>query len=396
MKILHVLNSLSPSYGGPVSVIKGLAAAQANLGHYVDVLATSIGCPLGDNEVNLNSFYHSSGVRWYYASYISNTLLLSNSIRLFLRRHGSSYDIIEIHGLYRFPVTYSAWFARTMSIPYVIRPHGSLDPYLYNKSTSRHLFLKRIYESLFDLPNLHSAGAIHYTASDERKQASFLKLRSPSFVCPNGIDWDNYENLPARGKLRAQWGLGNDPIVLFLGRLHFKKGLNLLIPAFSKLLRDKSNVHLVIAGPDNDNYGVVVRSMMREHGLTKSVHFVGSLAGSDVTQAYVDSDVFVLPSYTENFGMTVVEAMACGLPVVISDQVNIHYEISRTVAGIVVPCDVTHIVNALRTVLADSQSRLRMGNAGRQLVYSCFTWPSIVKKLMFEYDSVILSSKSRA
>jgi glycosyltransferase involved in cell wall biosynthesis len=392
MKILHVLNSLSPSHGGPVSVIQGLAVAQAKLGHIVDVLSTGIGSPLGDSDAILNSFHYSRGVRWYFASYQFRSLLLSNSVRSFLRRHGRSYDIIEIHGLYRFPVTYSAWFARTMHIPYVIRPHGSLDPFLYSKSTTRNLPLKRIYEYLFDLPNLHSAGAIHFTASDERNRASFLDLRAPSFVCPNGIDLECYEHLPVRGRLRSKWGLGDDPIVLFLGRLHFKKGLDLLIPAFSQLLRHQSNLQLVIAGPDNDNYSVDVRAWVREHGVSESVHIVGNLDGPDITQAYVDSDVFVLPSYTENFGMTVVEAMACGLPVVISDQVNIHSEISRVGAGIVVPCDAIQIAHALKSVLVDSLSRQTMGKAGRDLVSSRFSWPSIAKSLINEYETVISRS----
>src|SRR5690606_8058113 len=217
--------------------------------------------------------------------------------------------IVHVHGLYRFPPTYAAWQARQQGVPYIIRPHGSLDPYLYDKSTAGSVWLKRLYERWFDLPNLNAASAIHYTAEEERKRAAFLRLRAPSFVVPNGLEWREYAELPRRGALRAKLGLGDAPVVLFLGRLHFKKGLDLLIPAFETLRGRVPEAQLVIAGPENDQYGRLVRQWVAARGLGAAVHFVGPLFERDVVQAYVDADVFALPSYTENFGMTVVEAM---------------------------------------------------------------------------------------
>ena len=149
-------------------------------------------------------------------------------------------------------------------------------------------------------------------------------------MIPNGIDWERFRTLPPRGALRARWGLHDEPVVLFLGRIHFKKGLDLLIPAFDRCDAGCRMAQLVIAGPENDDYGQKVRGWVRERGLDASVHFVGLLSGPDVVQAYVDADVFALPSYTENFGMTVAESMACALPVVISDQVNIHAEVAAS------------------------------------------------------------------
>jgi len=249
--------------------------------------------------------------------------------------------------------------------------------------------LKRIYERWFDLPNLHAAGAIHYTADEERERASFLNLQAPSFVVPNGLDWSRYCELPARVALRTQWGLGDAPVVLFLGRLHFKKGLDLLIPAFDLLRQRVLGVQLVIAGPENDDYGREVRNWVRERGLHNCAHFVGPLEGQDVLQAYVDADVFALPSYTESFGMTVAEAMACALPVVISDQVNIHAEVSSAGAGLVTRCDADEVARALEALLSNAERRCTMGEAGRRLVQARYTWPAIVEALTSEYEAVI-------
>ena len=119
------------------------------------------------------------------------------------------------------------------------------------------------------------------------------------------------------------------------------------------------------------------------------MHFVGPLHGADVVQAYVDADVFALPSYTENFGMTVAEAMACALPVVISDQVNIHAEVAQAGAGLVTRCDVGEVADALLELLRDGERRRYMGEAGRRLVQERYTWPAIVEALTLEYEAII-------
>lgn len=389
LKILHVQETLSPRYGGPASALPQLAAAQAAAGHQVVVVTTNADHPSG--------IYHAPG--WYgladesvqvlYGSTQSTRLRISAQVGTYLLRSITEYDVVHVHGLYRFPPTFAASLARRRKVPYIIRPHGSHDPYLYDKSTLGSVRLKRAYEKLFDLPNLHAAGAVHYTTEDERDLASFMKVRAPSFVVPNGIDWERYRHLPPRGALRARWRVGDAPLVLFLGRLHVKKGLDLLIPAFDAVRLREPDAQLIIAGPENDSYGQQVRGWVAERGLDSQVHFVGSLEGSDVVQAYVDADAFALPSYTENFGMTVAEAMACALPVVISDAVNIHGEVSRACAGLVTRCDSSETATAIVELLRDPARRREMGRAGRQLVQTNYAWPAIVDALTNEYEVAI-------
>lgn len=388
MRILHVQETLSRRYGGPAEVLPRLAAAQQAAGHYVEILTTNCDHPRG--------VYHQSGwdslpgssVRVLYAESQFAPLRISHEFATYLRRAISTFDIVHVHGLYRFPPSYAAYQARRQSIPYIIRPHGSLDPYLYDKS-SRSVWLKRLYERWIDLPNLNGATAIHYTAEQERERASFLHLRAQSFVVPNGVDWDRFRTLPARGALRRRLQLHDAPMVLFLGRLHFKKGLDLLIPAFRTVRCRVPDAELVIAGPENDDYGLRVRDWVRQSGLSGHVHFVGPLHGHDVVQAYVDADVFVLPSYAENFGIAVAEAMASALPVVISDQVNIHAEVSEANAGIVIRCESVDVSQALTVLLNDSDRRRSMGQAGRELVQARYVWPAIVNMLTTEYEALI-------
>ena len=184
-------------------------------------------------------------------------------------------------------------------------------------------------------------------------------------------------------------GVGDAPVVLFLGRLNFKKGLDLLIPAFDQLRRSHRDAHLAIVGPDSEGYGAKVRGWVRERNLGESVHFVDHLDGGEVLEAYVDADVFVLPSYTENFGLTVVEAMASGTPVIISDRVNIHREIAAAGAGLVTRCDADEMTEAIISLLRDAGRRQEMGEAGRRTARERYNWPPIIQALTREYEAAI-------
>jgi glycosyltransferase involved in cell wall biosynthesis len=389
LRILHVQATIAPNFGGPTTVLAGLAGAQAKEGHHLTVCTTDRDHPqenyLAPNVVS-RLFPPNVDVRTF--PIILPSVLYSRPMAAWLRKHVRDYDIVHIHGLYRFPMTYAAMQARKQGVPYIVRPCGTLDPYLHAKST-RSQWLKRLYKRLFAVPSLNHASAIHYTAEDERNRVGHLKLRAPSFVMPNGLDWAPYRSLPPRGALRARWGLGDAPIVLFLGRLHFKKGLDLLIQAFDEVRKQVRDGQLVIVGPETDDYGRRVRGWVRERGLQKAVHFVGPLQGPDVVQAYVDADVFALPSYTENFGMTVAEAMACALPVVISDQVNIHADVAEAGAGLVARCAAGEVAAALRNVLLAPEGRRAMGEAGRRFVHAHYAWPVIIDKLTKEYEALV-------
>lgn len=389
LKILHVVSMVAPRYAGAGIASQLMARYQAKEGHKVVICTTNADFPKGTLMVPSGEPVDKDGILiWHFPVQI-RSLLISIPLCLWLKTEIMSFDIVHIHGLYRFPVTFAAYWARRAGVPYVIMPHGSLDPFLYHQS-QYNLHLKRIYERLFDIPNLKHAAAIHYTAKEEAKQAAFLKLRTKPVILPNGIDWGSYRRLPLRGNFRRRIGLNEQtPLVLFLGRINFKKGLDLLVPAFGLVLRKNPDAHLAIVGPDNEGYGSKVQQWCGEQGIQDRVFFVDYIGHEEVNEAYVDADVFVLPSYTENFGLTVVEAMACNTPVVISDHVNIWREVQEAGAGIVVSLDLRAVADAICRLLADKLEARAMGTSGRLAVEKNYAWPRIVKQLTLVYRKLI-------
>jgi glycosyltransferase involved in cell wall biosynthesis len=395
MKILHVIENVSERGGGPQSVLGAIAKAQVDRGHEVTVATTDMDHPHGRLDVPRNQKLDRNGISYIHFSVQFAPLRLSLPMARHLPGLIAAHDVIKVHGLYRFPPSFAAAIARKRGAALIIRPHGSLDPFLYARS-SKSLILKRAYEKLIDFPNLRNADAIHYTADEERDRAAYLGLKTPSYVLPNGLDWESYETLPQPGAFRAGIGIApSAPLILFLGRINFKKGLDLLIPGFARIKSAWPDAKLVIAGPDNDGYGARVRQFIAEHDIGDSVIFAGMLRGAQVRGAFVDANIFVLPSYTENFGMAVIESLACGTPVVISDQVNIHAQVQAAGAGLVTPCKAEDVARAMDRLLRAPEQARAMGQAGRQWVKQTLTWPRIVAKLDDEYRKAIDHAQMR-
>jgi len=389
LNILHVVSLVAPRYAGAGIASQLMARYQAEAGHKVAICTTNVDFPKGTLMVPSGEPVSRDGTLIWHFPVQFRPLLVSIPLWVWLRDEVKSFDIVHIHGLYRFPVTAAAWWARRTGVPYVIMPHGSLDPFLYNQSRYS-LTLKRIYERLFDIPNLNNATAIHYTAEEEAERAVFLRIRSRPVIIPNGIDWESYRYLPPTGSFRRRLGLKDKaPLVLFLGRINFKKGLDLLVPAFAQVAQKYPDARLAIVGPDNEGYGSKVRQWCEEQGIQDRVFFVDHLGSENVKEAYADADVFILPSYTENFGLTVVEAMACGSPVVISDQVNIWREVRAAGAGIVIGLDPCGMAEAICRVLEDKGAAEIMGARGRVVAERCYAWPRIIKQMTGIYRLLI-------
>ena len=213
---------------------------------------------------------------------------------------------------------------------------------------------------------------------------------TPGVVVPLGVDLREFQNLPEPGRFRERFPeIGPKQIILFLGRINFKKGLDLLVQALAQVVRHRRDVHLVVAGPDNDGWGGRVRDWLQAAGLTDYATFTGMLLGEEKLAALRDAQMFVLPSYSENFGLAVVEAMACGLPVVISDQVNIWREVAAAGAGLVGPCEATRLAENLEALLADPERGAEMGRRGKALVAGRFQWDGVALALQDLYARLI-------
>jgi len=379
LRILHVIGDLAPFSGGPAKAGFEMARAVARLGHEVAIYTTDFGQPpeapreQTRDGVRL-SFFPLAAPRIWLASW---------AMRAALKRDLPGFDLLHIHSLYLFHDWAAGGLALRLGKPYIVRPHGTLDPYIFQR--------RRLKKILFDLwfqnRVLARASAIHYTAEEEMRLASPFVHGAPGVVIPNGLDPADYAKLPAPGSFRAKHPeIGGRRILLFLGRINFKKGLDILAASVGHLARQ--DIHLVIAGPDG-GYLAETRRFVAEAGIESRTSFVGMLQGEAKLGAFVDASLFLLPSYSENFGISVIEAMACGLPVVISDKVNIWREVVADGAGLAAPCDAVEFSGRIAELIDDPARLAKMGEAGRASVARRYDWASIGKRLEAVYASIV-------
>jgi len=386
MKILNVIGRLSPLDGGPTKTCPELAGALAERGNTVDIYTTNMD---GDHELQVpvgkpvefkgaHITYFPIGKPRFWA--------FSYGLAKALSRDVPKYDIVHIYSFYAFHGLATGYYCRQYKIPYILQPHGALDPYLYH----RHRFRKYVAEWCYENRNIRGANAILFNSEEERRLALPFIDHKPQLVVPLGLHVQDYRPVPDRGSFRSRYPhLNGKKIFLFLSRINFKKGIDLLVKAFARLLQSRQDIHLFIAGPDNEGYGDLIRQWCQEAGITSHVTFTGMLSETDKRAILVDADLFVLPSYTENFGVTILEAMVCGTPVLISDQVNIWREIVEGGAGEAVPCEVGKIAERMQSLLARPDLLKQMGERGKALVEEKFRWESVARLQEEAYESVL-------
>ena len=373
MRILHVIGSLDPALGGPPMVAACLAAAQASLGHESQILS-----------------YHSDGADERMAKAMERinpfkavqrqTLpppaglekILARDARRNIPAHLNGVQFVHIHGVWEPILKAAADCALQQHIPYVVAPHGMLDPWsLRQRRLKKKLALALGYQKM-----LNQAAFLHVLNGDEQKLLEPLGVKSPTEVISNGVFLEEIEPLPAAGSFRAAHPeLSDDPYILFLSRLHYKKGLDYLADAFALVIKEHAAARLVVAGPDGGAEKDFARQVNKLK-LDDRVHIVGPLYGADKFAALVDAAAFCLPSRQEGFSVAVTEALACGVPVVISDACHFP-EVEEAGAGLVVPLEPARIASALLQILQDSTLRAGMGAAGAALVRKRYTWPKI-------------------
>ena len=275
-------------------------------------------------------------------------------------------DFVTLHSLYSFPVLAGYLLARLHGKPYGISPHGVLAPFQRIVSARK----KWIYNRVFGNRILQNASVIFYSAEGEREEASVLKLRPPSVLVPDGFDPSEFAILPERGRFRERFFDGHKgPLVLFLARLNAKKGLDLLIEAMRSVIAERPDVRLAIVGPpDPVSFNKDVLRWVRENNIEAQTALTGMADKEMRLQAFADSDVYVLPSHAENFGFTVFEAMACGIPVVVSDTLNFAPDFSRSGAGFVLSRTPEAFSKAILNLIGHPDLRNKMGACGRNLV----------------------------
>lgn len=386
MKILQVIPSLAPGFGGPTNAVLGFSFALAQKGQEVTIFTTDADVK-GRLDVSLDRPVDVNGIKVFYfpiqwLKHYKFSLPLTEA----LRENVPSFDIIHIHSLFQFSTLVTSHYCQKYRKPYIIRPLGQLDPFVLR----RHFIYKRLYLEFFERKNLEKACAVHFTTETEKDWCKHLDLKIHSIVVPLGVDLKEFNNLPQYGVFRARYPeLKDKKIILFLSRINFKKGLDILVKAFANLKREREDVHLVIAGPDREGYGKKVKEWLKNEDVLENTTFTGMLLGRDKLAAFRDSDIFVLPSYSENFGMVVIEAMACGIPVIVSNKVNISADITEARAGLVVNIDHIELSHLIQKLLEDPRLRKELVENGKILVQKKFVWGIIAEQLIKVYQSIL-------
>jgi glycosyltransferase involved in cell wall biosynthesis len=384
MRVLHVIAGLDRRDGGPPEACLQLCRELARRGQKVSIYSTDLnlkGAPTEQCDAAVTIKRFACKPRLGYS--------FSMSLAFALRRDIPSFDIVHINSLYTFPSTAAAHYCRRSRVPYLLRPHGTLDPYIF----ARHRARKFVYERLIELRNLKSAAAVHFTAAEEmelaRRSVPAIKgVVVPLGVHPREYDWD----ITAKTSQTSQYVEAGRRTILFLGRLNFKKGLDLLVKAFGLVARTRDDVRLILAGPDEDGYSTRVQRWLKEEGIQSKARLTGMLTGKEKVALLHSADVFVLPSYSENFGLAVVEAMASGLPVLISNRVNIWREVAGANAGIVVNCDADALADGLVALLDNRELRRAMGENGRRLVGQRYDWKIAAEQILRVYREILSKS----
>jgi glycosyltransferase involved in cell wall biosynthesis len=387
MKILHVLAAIYPERGGPAKVAPELCRALVARNVDARIYTTNLNIN-GYLDVPSDEFVLNQGVRIYHFPVsISRRFGYSRQLGSKLKDTVKDFDLVHIHSLYMFHSSAAAYYCRKKDVPYIIRPHGTLDPFLRNKSRIK----KYIYNCLFEYRDLNNAAAIHYTSQGEKELAhEAMNIQSPSIVVPIGINLDEYTNLPEKGAFRRDYPELKDRFLyLFLGRIDFKKGLDILSKAFAKIAHLHQDVHLVIAGPDEANYMARVNSWLTELGIVDRTTYVGMLKGEKKLAAFNDADVFVLSSYTENFGVALVEALASGMPAVITNKINIWLEIKDANAGLVTDCNEVDVRTGMLRLYSNPDLRAEIGRNARNLARQKYDWDKNVDLMIEAYEKIL-------
>ena len=381
MRILHVTPSLSYEWGGPTKVVTGLTGALARKGVEVSVFAPS------ENDEELStSNVKEVNVRLFPKGFLSRFWpSYSSPMAKALMKQISDFDLVHIHEIWHHPHFAAYRAAKSARKHFIITIHGELEPWCLEHKG----FKKKIYSTLIQRKILKQASALHAITEQEIKNIANYVDNKNVFLVPNAINLDDFENLPHREKIENLYpDMKGKRVILFLGRVHPKKGLDILAEAFGSISKKRDDIQLVIAGPDSKGYKREIVEILRAHNALNNTIFTGMLTGDKKLAVLSRADIFVLPSYSEVLGISTLEAMACGLPVVITKQCNFP-EVEKIRAGKVIDADVAHLSEALIELLDNPDLCKEMGERGKRLVKEKYTWDKLADKMITAYEEIL-------
>jgi glycosyltransferase involved in cell wall biosynthesis len=389
MRLLHVEASYLPAtrYGGTIVSVHGLCKALAARGHDVHVFTTSVNGDT-DSDVPHGQAMAVDGVKvWYFRSPRLRRLYWSPGLGAALAARVRDFDVVHTHAIFLWPLWAAARAARRARVPYVVSPRGMLERDLVS---NRSPLLKGLWIAGIERFNLERAAAIHVTSARETQEAAAFGFALPPIrEIPNGVDLE-----PANGAASPSIAaiVAGDPYALFLGRLNWKKGLDRLLASLPRV----PGLRLVMAGNDEDHYRPVLDDLARRFEVTGRVAFTGPVQGADKAALLAGARMLVLPSYSENFGNVVLEAMAAGCPVVVTPEVGVAGMVEDTGSGLVASGEPIALAEAMAALADDAARRAAMGARGAATVRERFTWPAVAAQMEALYESVLRERSAHA
>ena len=386
MKVLHVIPSVAAVRGGPskavIEMVKSLREANCE----VEIATTD------DNgeillDVSLNRLHEYQGVPVrFFARFSPNVHVVrefafSSDLTRWLWQHLQEYDLVHVHAIFSYPSTIAMAIARLRNIPYIVRPLGQLCQWSLQQSATK----KAIYLNIIERKNINQSASLHLTSESEKQEIKQLNLECKNFVIPHGLAVP--ETIPdAYWRLRNHFQLPlEEPIILFLSRIHPKKGLEYLIQALAQI-KDKKFT-LIIAGNGDSDYEAQIKSCLHDYGLQDCSLMTGFVEGELKQLLLQGANLFVLTSYSENFGVAVLEALSAGTPALVTPGVALAQEIEQNDLGYVVPQEPTAIAKAIEKHLELSESEEdKLSQRTRQFVLDNYSWEQIAQQLLTVYS----------
>lgn len=392
MKVLHVIPSVAPRYGGPSVAIREMASALAARGVSVTVATTDADGP-GSLPVPLGVPRREGAADFvYFPRTLPGEWKFSVPLTRWIARHVREFDVVHVHALFSYATLPGCRLARRAGVPYVLRPLGTLTAF----SLGSKAWKKAPYLRLVERSHIRGAAAMHVTSDDEARSLAALGFGVRTEVIPLGVRSPVSD--PAAALLAREARPGGAPArLLFLSRLHAKKGLPLLFAALAEVERERpGSVELVVAGDGDPAFKRGLHELVQSLGVSPAVRFVGQVGGADKSRLFADSDFFALASDDENFGIAAAEALAAGLPVILSDRVALSRDAQEAGAGLVVTREVAPLAAAIRRLVEDRTLRTRMSERAATMARTTLSWERTAADLERLYDSLRSAARPSA
>ena len=388
MKILQVVPYYAPAWliGGPVKVAYEVSKRLVERGHEVTVFSSDILDPYSRVKYD-NMMKTVDGVKVHYFKNLSllfyriTRLSITPALIKYAKKEIKNFDVIHLHQYRSFQNILTLHYAKKYNIPCVLQAHGSIARVVEKQG------IKKLFDIFFGFGILRDVDKVLALTKKEAEECRGMGVNERQIeTIPNGIDLSEYSNMPERGVFREKYSIkDNEKVILYLGRIHISKGLDLLMRAFADLLKELNDVKIVLIGPD-DRYLSELNKIITSLGIKEMVRYIGFVSEKEKLAAYADADVFVTPSFY-GFPITFLETMACGVPIITTNKGDFIEGIDNEI-GFVVRYDKRGLKDALFKILTNEELKQRFRRNCREKIRE-YDWKVIVDKIEEIYGSVI-------